>query len=101
MEENNVEVMENVTITDLDDVKDNSRLAKAVGTGVIVAAVYGVGRLVVDVYKTATTKTIPWAKKKLAAIKSKHEKTPEHESSEEKAETKTEAKESEKKKSKK
>jgi len=101
MEDNNVEVMENVTITDLDDVKDDSKLVTVVGAGVTAAAAYGAARLVIDGVKVIKNRTIPWAKEKLATIKGKSKKTPEHESSEEKAEDKTNTKESEKKKSKK
>ena len=102
MEENNVEVMETEVITDVEDVKDDSTMAKVVGTGVGLAALYGVARLAVDGYKAVTTKVIPKAKSWFESKRNKSsEKDSEHEASEEKAETKAEAKESKKDKSKK
>lgn len=102
MEENNVEVMETEVITDVDDVKENSTMAKVVGTGIGLAALYGAGRLAVDAYKAVRYKAVPKMKSWIDSKKHKSsEDTPEHEASEEKTETTTEAKESKKDKSKK
>jgi len=102
MEDNNVEVMENATITDLDDVKEDSTLVKAAGTITGVLALYGLGNLVVKGYKAVRYKAIPKGKAWVDSKRKKpEEKTPEHEGSAEKTETKAEAKESKKDKSKK
>lgn len=102
MEDNNVEVMENVTITDLDDVKEDSTLVKVAGTATGVLALYGLGNLIVKGYKIIRYEAVPKGKAWIDSKRKKpEEKTSEHEGSAEKAETKADAKESKKEKSKK